>query len=165
MIQNFAHLVKKGVEETIPKELAFADNYGVDLVASTQFQNRNGGFDFTLPIKVEYKSAKWLRRSDQEAGLPPNYDLIWLELKNNYGNPGWLYKGAHCFVFELERHYLTVFAEELREFVSGLTLEKRDIRGNREPGYVFTRDGRRDEITLVKTLDLISLPNSFIVSK
>ncbi len=162
MIQNFAHLVKKGVEETIVKESNFADNYGVDLVASTQFQNRNGGFDFTLSIKVEYKSAKWLRRSDQEAGLPPNYDLIWLELKNNYGNPGWLYKEAHCFVFELERHYLTVFADELRNFVSSLTLVKGK---DRVPGVLITRYGRRDEITLVKTLDLISLPNSFIVSK
>jgi len=162
MIQNFAHLVKKGVEETIVKESVFADNYGVDLVASTQFQNRNGGFDFTLQIKVEYKSAKWLRRSDQEAGLPPNYDLIWLELKNNYGNPGWLYKEAHCFVFELERHYLTVFAEELRNFVSNLTLVKGK---DRVPGVLITRYGRQDEITLVKTLDLISLPNSFIVSK
>ncbi len=162
MIQNFAHLVKKGVEETIVKESTFAENYGVDLVASTQFQNRNGGFDFTLSIKVEYKSAKWLRRSDQEAGLPPNYDLIWLELKNNYGNPGWLYKEAHCFVFELERHYLTVFADELRNFVSSLTLVKGK---DRVPGVLITRYGRRDEITLVKTLDLISLPNSFIVSK
>lgn len=162
MIQNFAHLVKKGVEETIVKESTFAENYGVDLVASTQFQNRNGGFDFTLPIKIEYKSAKWLRRSDQEAGLPPNYDLIWLELKNNYGNPGWLYKEAHCFVFELERHYLTVFADELRNFVSSLTLVKGK---DRVPGVLITRYGRRDEITLVKTLDLISLPNSFIVSK
>jgi hypothetical protein len=162
VIQNFAHLVKLGVEETIVKEQNFSDSFGVDLVAATQFQNRNGGFDFVLPVKIEYKSAKWLRRSDKDAGLPPNYDLVWLELKNNYGNPGWLFKEAHCFVFELERHYLVVFAEELRQYVSNLVL----IKGqDRVPGVLITRYGRQDELTLVKTLDLISLSNSFIVSK
>lgn len=167
-MHHFAGLIKKGLAETIAKEQAFADNFaenfGTDLTSATKSQNK-GGFDFILPLHIEYKSAKWLRTSDKKAGLPPNYDLTWLELKNNFGGPGWVFKEAHLFSFELEKHYLSVFADELREYVAGLTLVKGDLRTNREPGYIFTREGRQDEITLVKTLDLISLPNSFIVSK
>ncbi len=150
--------MSQGITDAIAKEEQFNQHMGGDLVPSTKFQNRNGGFDFILPIKIEYKSAKKIRRGDSEY----NYELIWIELKNNFGNPGWLYKEADLFSFELEHHYLMVFADEIRKFIEAQEL-KND--SGRNEFSLVTRYGRLDSLTLVKTLRLISLPNSFLIDK
>lgn len=158
MIQHLTELMRQGIADAIAKEEQFNQHMGGDLVPSTKFQNRNGGFDFILPIKIEYKSAKKIRRSDTDY----NYELIWIELRNNYGAPGWLYKQADLFSFELEHHYLMVFADELRKYVESLTLKE---DGYRNEFSLVTRRGREDQLTLIKTLRLVSLPNSFLIPK
>lgn len=160
MIQHLTELMRQGISDAIAKEEQFNQHMGGDLVPSTKFQNRNGGFDFILPIKIEYKSAKKLDRKDTDY----NYDLVWIELKNIHGGPGWLYKEADLFSFELEHHYLNVFADELREFIESCNL----VRDNRKQEFsIYTRAayGRGDELTLIKTMRLISLPNSFLIPK
>lgn len=156
---NFDQLLRLFLTEAIAKEEQFNQSVGGYMVPSSKFQNKNGGFDFTIEIKVDYKSAKKLHREDKDF----NYDLIWVELKNNYGRPGWLYKQAHLFCFELKNHYLWVVADDLRSLVESNL--QNIFTEDRVPYVRYSRKGREDELTLVPTLDLLTLKSSTLTPK
>lgn len=153
-------LVKREIAEALSKERAFLHLSGLDEV--TEQQNRAGGYDFTLTVKIELKSAKWRSREDKKNGLSPDYEHITIELKNTAGGEGWLYKEADWFVFELETQYLVVKRTDVVELVDNLDLV---MSPTPDLYKMYRRAGRNDITIIVQVTDIESLKSAFKVPK
>jgi hypothetical protein len=149
-------LVRREIAEALSYERAFSTLFGVDQCSDNQ--NKSGGYDFTLEIKIELKKAKWLSREDSKKGLPPDYQYVILELKNNVGGEGWLYKRADWFMFELESEYLAAKRTEIVNLVDSLDLE---MSPTLDLYKMYRREGRNDLTTVVLTSDIEALESSF----
>lgn len=100
---------------------------------------------------VDAKARKKLSRSDNTA----QYEWTFIELRNNYGNPGWIAKGADFMCFELEHEVLVVKRERLQEWVNTRVNMGKKVHSSRDAKYcVYTREGRKDLITLIRLDDL-----------
>lgn len=123
---------------------------------ANQQEDAKEHWDFKIgDARVDVKAAKRLSRTDAS----PNFQFIWVELKNVAGDPGWLYGKAEFIAFEFERYWVFVRREALAEFV-----EENVVREPSEfPLYkVKTRPGRKDEITLVRAEDIFYLATKII---
>lgn len=109
-------------------------------------------WDLCLIQKFDVKGLKKVNRNDDK----PNENIHWIEIRNVRGEDGWLFGEADIFVFETEDYWVLVEKEKLQRLV----LEK--CQGNKtstkpELYKGYTRHGRKDLITLVKTIDLMAI--------
>jgi len=105
-----------------------------------------------LNLKVDVKSIKKENRYD----ILPNENFHWVEVKNVLGKLGWLYGGADVFAFELENYWLIIDKKSLQEFISEKCKGK-EIGNKKDPYLLYRREGRKDVVVKVKTIDLMYL--------
>jgi hypothetical protein len=114
-------------------------------------------WDVKIDIKIDVKAMKKINREDSE----PNENIHYVEIKNVHGNKGWLYGDADYFAFEMRDYYVMVSKIKLQAMIADKCKEK--IKCARPTLYqLYSREGRDDMITLVKTIDLIFISDKMI---
>jgi hypothetical protein len=115
-------------------------------------------------ISVDVKACKKLMRWHPKC----QDKLIWVEWMGRSGKPGWARSPKLDYVaFEmLSKHFLMVKRQELEDFVAPLIEKNRGIRPNTgtdaRDGIIYRRAGNKDELTLLKSKDLVFLPSSYL---
>jgi hypothetical protein len=105
-------------------------------------------------VRFDVKMIKSVRRHQQK-----DENIHWVELKNVNGEKGWLYGEADFFSFELEDYWVIVSRDDLQGFIEKKCVEK--IWSKTPKLYsLYQRDGRKDIITLVKSIDLMYISTS-----
>ena len=78
-----------------------------------------------------------------------------------HGNTGWLYGKVDYFSFEIEDYWISVSKDDLQDMITRKCKDKR-WSGVPELYKLYSRKGRKDIITLVKTIDLMYISSSII---
>ena len=114
-------------------------------------------WDVKIDIKIDVKAMKKINREDSE----PNENIHYVEIKNVHGDKGWLYGEADYFAFEMKDYYVMVSKIKLQAMIADKCKEK--IKCAKPTLYqLYSREGRYDMITLVKTVDLIFISDKMI---
>lgn len=114
-------------------------------------------WDVKIDIKIDVKAMKKINRED----LEPNENIHYVEIKNVHGNKGWLYGDADYFAFEMKDYYVMVSKIKLQAMIADKCKEK--IKCAKPTLYqLYSREGRNDMMTLVKTVDLIFISDKMI---
>ena len=109
-------------------------------------------------LNVRY-DVKMIRRKTRGGDFDEN--IHWVELMNVHGDTGWLYGQADYFAFEVEDYWISVAKVDLQKFIEEKCKEK--VWSDVPSLYLlYRRSGRKDIITLVKTIDLMYISSSII---
>ena len=109
----------------------------------------------------DVKAMKQYRSSDNEA----TDRLHWIEFQNVDGNTGWLYGKADYIAFETRKWWIVVGRKDLVAFVEGATREGKKAKEKPKPYEIYQRDGRNDRLTILPTVDLLSIASQVLVKK
>jgi hypothetical protein len=120
---------------------------------ATKNENMVHHFDYVVQdandrfAKIEVKAMKAARR-----GMQPSPHIIYVELKNIHGGPGWIYGKADYIAFEQPNGFLLVDRLQLLDLVERIqpTCRKAAESGIRRTLY-SRRD--RDDLVLVLYMD------------
>lgn len=123
-----------------------------EVLFSTTEEDIFGHYDVTVPIRIDIKKVKKIRRSDAY----PDENYHWVELRNVHGDHGWLYGKAHGFAFQTDDYWVLVHASALRGWVRR-NIDPNDLTPKPEVNMIYTREGRKDKMVLVKTIDLMAI--------
>jgi hypothetical protein len=147
------------------KENEFVKDYkliheGTTSKSSTKSEDINKHFDLTINCKkYDVKGLKKINRVD----TMPNEQYHWIELKNVNGKLGWLYGEADYFAFELNEYWLIVDKLKLQELIASKVNKNIEVFEQDEALYcIYKRDNRKDCLTLVKSIDLMSITDEII---
>jgi hypothetical protein len=78
----------------------------------------------------------------------------WIEIYNVNGEAGWLYGKADYICFETKKYWIIVPLQALKDFVKANCIKE---YREKEPYYLYKREGRKDKLMLIPTLDLAYL--------
>lgn len=135
------------------------------LFLNTNFSDKNADinehWDLKVEFKIDVKSLKKIRRSDSET----NEFYHFIELKNVNGKLGWLYGEADLFAFETNEYWILVSKEDLQSYISQKTAKVYVNNSDECLHCLYRREGRKDEITMVKTIDLMRISTQIIEKK
>ena len=107
--------------------------------------------------KYDVKAMKRWRRTDPE----PTDRMHYVELRKVRGELGWLYGGADYITFETRSHWIVVPRKKLVFFIEGAT--EKNERSNKPAVYkLYQREGRKDLMTVVPTMDLLAISEVII---
>ncbi len=109
----------------------------------------------------DVKAMKQYRSKDNEA----TDRLHWIEFQNVHGNTGWLYGKADYIAFETRKWWIVVNRKDLAAFVEGATREGKRANKNPKPYELYQREGRQDLLTILPTVDLLSIASQVLVKK
>ena len=114
-------------------------------------------FHFSVDVKARKRSSRGSSEYDDE--------YTWIEFKNVQGKKGWLYGKADKIAFETEAGFLMVDREELVKWCE----EKVDFKRFARKAYtaiykVYTRKGREDLISRIKTEDIRNLSSCSLLA-
>lgn len=137
-------------------EKQFAKLFGKKVSFSNADEDIKEHWDLVLNLKFDVKGLKKRRRSDDA----PDETIHWVEIKNVNGENGWLYGEADYFAFELEDYWVIVEKEKLQELIKVKLIYEKTIIPI--PYRIYSRKDRKDELTLVKTTDLMFIAESII---
>lgn len=109
-------------------------------------------------FSFDIKAMKKINRYDCSA----QDKMVYVEFKNVLGNPGWLYGQAQFIVFETESTFEIVHRKSLAKYCEKVVNIKQRVSRASEALYkVYTRDGRKDLISLI---ELDKIPKEYIYS-
>ena len=110
---------------------------------------------------VKY-DVKMIKRKKRDQDYDEN--IHWVELKNVNGDKGWLYGEADYFSFEIIDYWIVVKREDLAEFIAEKCAQK---QWSNSPSLykLYQRNGRKDVITMVKTIDLMYISADIVKKK
>ncbi len=139
------------------------DQY-TEIKESTDQEDIHQHIDFTLTktYNIDVKSLKKKSRSESEVQEDEHY----IEVKNVLGQKGWCYsEHTTHFVFETLDSWVVVTKEELQALVKR-KVKKEFVTNVKDCLYkLYTRQGRQDVITKVKTIDLMNVSCEIILKK
>jgi hypothetical protein len=115
----------------------------------------------SMALKYDVKGMKKYRRSDDK----PTDRLHWIELRNVNGKNGWLYGNADIIAFETRKWWLLVERKDLVQFVEGILDGWEEPIEKPEPYKLYQREGRQDLLTILPTVDLLSIASQVLVKK
>lgn len=147
----------KPVEDKLAK-LLMGKNSDCVYLKPTEEEDMRDHWDIGFSLKIDVKAMKKINRSDSK----PNENIHWVELKNVHGKDGWLYGEANYFAFELEDYFLIVPKIDLQKMVAEKCKAKEYATKKPEFYKFYTRNGRKDLIIMVKTIDLCSISMAMI---
>lgn len=134
------------------------------IVVATQDENIREHTDFKLITthNIDVKSLKKISRSDAEV----QEDYHYLEIKNVRGEHSSLYNDFTTHLaFELFDCYILVEKEKLQDLVKR-KVKKEFVTQAKDSLYkLYQREGRKDIITLVKSLDLVKICCKIVYKK
>ena len=85
-------------------------------------------------------------------------EWVWVEFKTVDGRDGWLYGGADLIAFEQDKGFLVVDRSSLAELAEDKVDKEKLVNKATDAYYsVYTRKGRKDEISLINIEDIISI--------
>lgn len=141
----------------VEQYFATAINHLGEIREANKEEDIHEHWDVNLSLRFDVKAIKKVNRFDDK----PNENIHWVEIKNVNGDKGWLYGKAEYFAFETEDYWIIVEKDKLQEFVAEKCKDKE--RSTTPALYkIYKREGRKDMITLVKTLDLIYIAEKII---
>lgn len=153
---NLGKLVELNFVETICNILEISED---KVLFATKEQDINEHWDVSIiGNKIDVKGLKKINRSDPE----PNEEYHWVELVNVKGDKGWLYGDADYFAFELTRCYIIVTKNDLQDFIKYKCKDKKLMTDKKELYHLYRREGRKDIMTLVKSIDLVNISGDII---
>lgn len=142
-------------------DICESNNYNCE--KSDDYNDIYQHFDFKVIInnnvktRIDVKSEKRLNRNDKNI----SEDIQWLELKGVSGYDGWLYGKSTHIAFRMKYKFLIFKRKDLLEFA----LKNRKYDSNNNPIFcksdnkqfyeTLQRDGKQDEVVLVKISDLL----------
>jgi hypothetical protein len=135
---------------------AMAQKLGWQVLPSSRDENIGEHWDFQITkdmekFKVEVKSSKRIHRNDNQAQT----DFIWVELRNVRGEVGWLFGVADLIAFEKESAFIFVKRLDLLKVVNQkVNLVAKVKQADAALYKIYTRDGRKDKLTLLRAGDL-----------
>jgi hypothetical protein len=109
----------------------------------------------------DVKGMKKYRRKDKI----PTDRIHFVELKNVHGNKGWLYGKADYFAFETRKWWIVVGRSVLAGFVKDNVPNTKERVHRPEPYKLYSREGRNDLMTILPTVDLLSIASQVLVKK
>jgi hypothetical protein len=112
------------------------------------------------PTRYDVKAMKRWSRSNPR----PTDRIHFIELRNVKGHLGWVYGDADYIVFETRAYWLVVPRKKLAFFVEEIT-EKNEHSAIPAVYKLYQRNGRKDLMTVVPTMDLLSLSEKTIKKK
>lgn len=135
----------------LQSESRFKGMFGSGISKSSVMQDMHEHWDFALKFDV-----KKIRSTDEFG--ESNYQ--WVEIYNVNGDTGWLYGKADYIAFETLRYWIVVPLKALQDFVKENVIKE---YADKKPYYLYKREGRKDKLVMVPTLDLCSI--GFMVKK
>jgi hypothetical protein len=136
-------------------EMAFSK-----ILSNVKFSSENEDitehWDISTNIKIDVKGLKKRNRSDDTV----DERIHWVEIKNVNGNVGWLYGDADYFAFELHDYWIVVDKYDLQLLVKSQV--KKEYSNIPMLNKLYTREGRKDVMTLISTFDLINIATSYV---
>lgn len=157
---NLEDLKKKKVIDGRKAEKRFASLFP-ESKFSTLEEDRYDHWDVEIFYNDVYQKVdvKGLRLKNDK----PNEFTSYIELRNVLGKKGWLYGKADLFAFETINYWIIVDKIKLQEFISS-TVEKIKVHSIDDLLYkLYTRNGRKDLITMIKVIDLMYLAEKIII--
>jgi len=133
-----------------------AQKLGWQVSASSKDENIDEHWDFGIKkseenFKVEVKSSKRINRNDSDAQT----HYTWVELRNVRGKNGWLFGKADLIAFEKEVSFLFVKRLDLLAVVNKKVNLVAKVKTAKDALYkIYTREGRKDKLTLLPTSDI-----------
>lgn len=107
-------------------------------------------------FKVQVKSRKKISRFDESV----TDEYVWIEFKNNKGYNGSIYGEYDIIAFEREKDFLLVTRLDVLNLCERLVDFNETVYSSIKAVYkIYTRQGRRDKISLIKMKDIESLSN------
>ena len=145
------NFLKKGKETELEFSKLFESS-----IQSTKEEDIRQHWDVAIDIKFDVKGLKKISRTDESV----NENIHWLEIKNVNGDLGWVYGQADYFVFETHKYWILVAKEELQTFIKENIIKEY----SKTPTIynLYTREGRKDVLTLIPTLDLCAISSRII---
>jgi hypothetical protein len=143
--------LKKGKEA----EREFAANFK-NAIEATPEEDMKNHVDLKVTYRIDIKGLKKKNRSDNET----NEMIHWVEFHNVQGKLGWLYGEADYFAFELKEYWLIVDKFKLQDFLHNKVIK--EYMPKPELYRLYRREGRKDSITLVSSIDLCYICDKFI---
>ena len=126
-----------------------------DIYQHFDFYITKNGKSWRVDVKNEKKVNRWDDRTDKE--------IQWMELKGITGYNGWLYGKSDFIAFKYDKTFIL----SKREQLLNLTLKLRKVGTNGQPIFcksnkkelyqTLQRDGRKDEVVLMKMDDIKTL--------
>jgi hypothetical protein len=131
-------------------------------VFATKEQDMHEHWDVmdNMGVKYDVKGMKKYRRSNDK----PTDRLHWIELRNVNGKNGWLYGNADIIAFETRKWWILVEREDLVQFVEGIVWGE-ETTEKPEPYKLYQREGRQDLLTILPTVDLLSIASQVLVKE
>ena len=155
--EEFKNEFKIGTE-TEQRFLKDCESLGIVCTKSTPQEDMEDHFDFIITakgkeFKVDVKGLKKLTRKDAEA----QEDYHFLEIVSVAKKRGWAFGKADLFVFETFGYWIFVKKDALQKLILE-KVKKEKVSKVTECLYkLYTREGRQDLITMVKSLDLMAI--------
>jgi hypothetical protein len=130
---------------------------GWQISPSSKDENIDQHWDFHIikgagNFKVEVKSAKRIHRND--SGI--QFEYTWVEIHGvRPKDTGWLFGKADLIAFEKESSFILVKRLDLLAVVNKKVNLVAKVRDSKDALYkIYTRDGRKDKLTLLRTSDI-----------
>lgn len=124
---------------------------------SSKDENIDEHWDFHISkdaenFKVEVKSAKRIHRND--SGI--QFEYTWVEIHGvRPKDTGWLFGKADLITFEKKSSFIFVKRLDLLAVVNKKVNLVAKVRNPKDALYkIYTRDGRKDKLTLLPTSDI-----------
>lgn len=103
-------------------------------------------------VTIDVKAPKKVSRNGDV-----DEEIIWVEFKNVQGNAGWLYGGNEFVAFytQTEDSFYVIKTAELALLCESLCNQGYTDKANDALYKRYTREGRKDEISMIKFSDLM----------
>lgn len=143
-------------EETF---ILLAVKTGWKVSASSKEQNIDEHWDYLIEkedqiFKVEVKAEKRLQRADEAQ----QEKFIWVEIRNVRGKVGWLFGKADLIAFEKEKTFFFVKRLDLLAIINQKVNLVARVKSAKDALYkIYTREGRKDKVTLLPAQDIESI--------
>ena len=138
---------------------SIAQRKGWVIMEASKAGNIEDHYDFEISkgserFKVDVKSKKRVSRKEGDV----QDDLIWVEFRTVRGTNGWLFGSADLIAFENQNGFKIVERKALVRVINKLVKIHVKVDKPEAALYkVYTRKGRPDEITLIKSSDLVPI--------
>jgi hypothetical protein len=138
---------------------SIAQRKGWKVFEASRTGNMEDHYDYEISkddqhYRVDVKSRKRISRKTEDV----QDNLIWVEFRTVRGTQGWLFGNADLIAFENRNGFRIVERKSLVRVINKLV--KIHVKVNRPEDAlykVYTREGRPDEITLIKSSDLMPI--------
>ncbi len=137
--------------------IILAVKLGWKVSASSKDENIDEHWDYLIEkgnesFKVEVKSKKRVSRDDKAT----QHDLTWVEIHGvRPKDTGWLFGKADLIAFEKEKSFLLVRRLDVLAVVNKKVNLVAKAHDPKDAVYkIYTRDGRKDKLTLLPTNDI-----------